>query len=328
MPSPVPGKGKCSTMLLAMLIFIGSLVVLLLSARYFTQAAEKLGFYFGLSPFAVGVFIVGIGTSLPELVSGIIAGVSGNSEIVSGNVLGANISNIFLIMGVMTLVSSRGIELGSQFIQVDLHFLIGSAFLLGMMMMDGDIIFAEGIFLLLAYGIYAHFIFKSGKKAKIELDEKQAPGTAVLPLKELLVVFAAGLGIYFGAHYTVQSIVDIADLLHVPPSLISLTVLSLGTTLPELTVGITAMRQGKQEMAVGNILGSCVFNSLIITGVVSAVSDITVPEHLIRFSLPLFGVASVFFYLLTQDRKITKWEGLLFLVFYGFFLTRAVTPFL
>ena len=86
-------------MALSVLIFIGSLVMLLLSARYFTGAAEKLGLYVGLSPFAIGVFIVGIGTSLPELVSGILAGASGNSEIVSGNVLGANTSNIFLHHG-------------------------------------------------------------------------------------------------------------------------------------------------------------------------------------------------------------------------------------
>jgi len=313
---------------LSVLIFIGSLVILVLSARYFTGAAEKLGVHVGLSPFAIGVFIVGIGTSLPELVSGILASASGNSEIVSGNVLGANTSNIFLIMGVMTLLSGKGIDLGSQYIMVDLHFMIGSAFLLGLIMMDGEIVFAEGIFLLLAYGIYAYFLLKSGKKAKIELDEKHQPIKAVFPLKELLVAVITGLGIYFGADYTIRSMVDIAGFLGVPPSLISLTVLSLGTTLPELVVGITAIKQGKQEMAVGNISGSCVFNALVISGAVSVFGDIQVPEYLIRFFLPLFAVASVFFYLLTQDKKISKWEGLLLLVFYGFFITRAIAEFL
>ena len=314
-------------MALSVLIFFGSLVLLLLSARYFTGAAEKLGLYIGLSPFAIGVFIVGIGTSLPELVSGILAGASGNSEIVSGNVLGANTSNIFLIMGVMTLLSGKGIDLGSQYIMVDLHFMIGSAFLLGLIMMDGEIVFTEGIFLLSAYGIYAYFLLKSGKKAKIELDEKHQPIRVSFPLTELLVVVVTSLGIYIGADYTVKGIVDIASFLRVPPSLISLTVLSLGTTLPELAVGITAIRQGKQEIAVGNITGSCVFNALVIPGAVSAFGDILVPEYLISYFLPLFAVASVFFYLLTQDKKISKWEGLLLLVFYGFFISRAIAEF-
>ncbi|MBI4633647.1 MAG: sodium:calcium antiporter [Deltaproteobacteria bacterium] len=314
-------------MALSVLIFIASLVMLLLSAKYFTGAAEKLGFFFGLSPFTIGVFIVGIGTSLPELVSGILAGASGNSEIVSGNVLGANTSNIFLIIGVIALLSSKGIELGSQYIMVDLHFMIGSAFLLGLIMMDGKIAFAEGIFLLSAYGIYAFFLLKSGEKAKIKLNEKQRPIPVIFPLKELLVALVTSLGIYIGANYTVQSIVDIAHVLRVPPSLISLTVLSFGTTLPELTVSTTAIKQGKQEIAVGNILGSCVFNALVIPGAVSAFGDIHVPEYLIHFFLPLFVVASVFFYLLTQDKKISKWEGLLFLVFYGFFISRAIAVF-
>ncbi len=314
-------------MALSVLIFLGSLAVLLLSARYFTRASERLGLYFGLSPFTIGVFIVGVGTSLPELVSGILAAASGNSEIVSGNVLGANTANIFLIIGVGTLFSGKGIELGSQYIMVDLHFLIGSAFLLGLMMMDGNIAFAEGFFLLLAYGTYAYFLLKSGMNARIELDEEHHPAKAIFPLQDLLVVVLTSLSIYVAADYTVKSMVDIAGFLRVPPSLISLTVLSLGTTAPELAVSLTAIRQGKHEIAVGNILGSCVFNALVIPGAVSALGDIHVPQYLIHFSLPVFVVASVFFYLLTQDKKISKWEGLLFLVFYGFFLSKAIAAF-
>ncbi len=158
------------------------------------------------------MFIVGIGTSLPELVSGILAGVSGNSEIVSGNVLGANTSNIFFILGVMTLLSPKGIDLGSQYIMIDLHFMIGSAFLLGLIMMDGEIAFTEGIFLLSAYGVYTYFLLKSGNKANIELDEKHQPIKVTFPLTELLVVVVTSLGIYIGADYTVKSIVDIATL--------------------------------------------------------------------------------------------------------------------
>jgi len=105
-------------------------------------------------------------------------------------------------------------------------------------------------------------------------------------------------------------------------------VLSLGTTLPELAVSITVIRQGKSAIAVGNILGSCVFNALLIPGVVSGFGAIEVPEYLIGFPLPVFVTASALFYLLTQDKKISPSEGMLFLVFYAFFISKAVAPFM
>jgi cation:H+ antiporter len=314
-------------MLVSSLIFIVSLLVLLVSARFLTGAAEKMGLYFGMSPFVIGVFIVGIGTSLPELVAGVLSGLAGNSEIVSGNVLGANISNIFLILGLIAALSRKGIDLGGGYIMVDLNFLIGSSLLLGLIMMDGEIAFSEGIFLLVTYAIYSRFLLMNGKQRLVETDGTP-PIDTVFPFKALLILLLSGAGIYFGADHTVLSIIDIARRLAVPPSLISLTLLSMGTTLPELAVSITAIRQGKSVIAVGNILGSCVFNALVIPGAVSGFGAIHVPEYLIGFSLPLFVVASVLFYLLTQDKKISRSEGLLFLVFYAYFISRAVASFI
>ena len=315
-------------MLVSSLIFIVSLLVLLVSARFLTGAAEKLGLHFGLSSFVIGVFIVGIGTSLPELVAGVLSGLAGNSEIVSGNVLGANISNIFLILGLIAALSRKGIDLGGGYIMVDLNFLIGSSLLLGLIMMDGEIAFSEGIFLLATYAIYSHFLLRNGKQRLVETDGTNPPIDTVFPFKALLILLASGAGIYFGADHTVLSIIEIAGHLAVPPSLISLTLLSMGTTLPELAVSITAIRQGKSVIAVGNILGSCVFNALVIPGTVSGFGAIHVPEFLIGFFLPLFVVASVLFYLLTQDKKISRSEGLLFLVFYAYFISRAVASFI
>ena len=315
-------------MLISSLIFIVSLLILLVSARFLTGAAERLGLHFGMSSFVIGVFIVGIGTSLPELVAGVLAGFAGNSEIVSGNVLGANISNIFLILGLIAVLSRKGIELGGGYIMVDLNFLIGSSLLLGLIMMDGEIAFSEGIFLLATYAVYSHFLLRSGRQPLIETDGTNPPIKTVFPFKALLILLASCFGIYIGADHTVESIIEIAKHLEVPPSLISLTVLSLGTTLPELAVSITAIRQGKPAIAVGNILGSCVFNALVIPGVVSGFGAIQVPEYLIGFSLPVFVVASVLFYLLTQDKKISPSEGLLFLVFYAFFISKTVASFI
>lgn len=315
-------------MLVSFLIFIISLLVLLVSARFLTGAAEKLGQHFGMSSFVIGVFIVGIGTSLPELVAGALAGFSGNSEIVSGNVLGANISNIFLIMGLVAVLSRTGIELGGGYIMVDLNFMMGSSLLLGLIMMDGEIVFSEGVFLLSAYVIYSCFLIRSSQQPLFEKNGTNLPIKRVFPFKSLLILLASGIGIYIGADYTVKSIIEIAKHLMVPTSLISLTALSIGTTLPELAVGITAIRQRKSEIAVGNILGSCIFNALLIPGAVSGFGAIQVPQYLIGFSLPVFVVASILFYLLTQDKKISPSEGMLFLVFYAFFISKTVASFI
>lgn len=304
-------------------VFIASLAVLLVASKYFTNAAEKLGMHFGLSSFVIGVFIIGIGTSLPELISGFLAVNKGASGIVAGNILGANISNIFLIGGIAAVLAKKRIDLGSQYITVDLHFMLGGAFLLGLVMYDGVIAFPEGIFLLAAFVTYTIYIIFSGNKADVLLEDKEKPKAGIT--KHVLVLLGCAVGIYFGADYTVQAIEKMAGIANIPPSIISLTALSLGTTLPELSVNVTAIRQGKAEMAIGNVLGSCVFNSLAVPGLVGLAGDIQVTEGLLTFSLPMFIIASLFFYLLTLDKKISAHEGILFIIFYGFFLFKIAS---
>ena len=106
----------------------------------------------------------------------------------------------------------------------------------------------------------------------------------------------------------------------VPEAIIALTVLSIGTTLPELAVNVTAIRAGKGEMAIGNVLGSCIFNTLVIPGMASLFGPITVTKELLSFSLPVMAATGILFYLLTQDKRISEWEGILFVMIYGLFI--------
>ena len=311
-------------MLTWIFVFIAALVVLLVSSKFFTGAAEKIGVSLGFSPFVIGVFIIGIGTSLPELISGFLAVNSGTSQIVAGNILGANISNIFLISGIAALLAKKRIDLGSQYIMIDLHFMLGGAFLLVLVMYDGTIVLPEGLFLLGAFITYTIYILKSGGKAEVLAEEVAKPKNNGIG-KQVLILLGCGAGIYFGADYTVLSIEKMAGIAGIPPSIISLTALSLGTTLPELSVNISAIRQGKAEMAIGNVLGSCVFNSLAIPGLVGLSGTINVPTDLLYFSLPVLVIASLFFYLLTLDKKISPYEGILFIIFYAFFLYKVAS---
>jgi cation:H+ antiporter len=305
-------------MLIYLLVFVIALSVLIVAARYFTISAENIGKWLSFPPFVIGIFIVGIGTSLPELISGILSVMQGVSEILPGNIIGANISNLLLVTGFAVVLGRKSISLGSTYIYIDLHFLLGSIFMFYMISYDGIINIQEafiGIFIFIVYSIY---LIRSGTKKEGEVKASKG----AFPSKAAIMLIIAGAGIYFGAEYTVLSIQGIAKSLGVPKSIIALTVLSLGTTLPELAVNITAIKQGKAEMAVGNVLGSCIFNTLVIPSIASILGDITVPKILLTFSLPVMAGTGILFYLLTQDKKISVWEGFMFVMIYVLFLIK------
>ncbi len=309
-------------MLQAILIFLAALTGLLFSARYFTSAAEGIGHWLKLSPFVIGVFIVGIGTSLPELVSSILSVRAGASEIVPGNILGSSISNLLLIIGIVAVIARPEIRLGSQYILIDLHYLLGAFACFWLVAHDGTIIWPEALIGLLLFIGYSIYLIKQGGTEVKETSEDRAAERAANPTKELLILLLSAVGIYFAADFTVSSITDIATRLALPPSFIALTVLSLGTTLPELAVNISAIKQGKAEMAVGNVLGSCIFNTLVIPLAASAFGVVNVPASLLSFSLPVMLGSGLFFYLLTLDKRISRWEGWLFAGLYALFIVQ------
>lgn len=311
-------------MINSILLFVGALLVLLLAARYFTKAAEIIGQYFKLPTFVIGVFIVGIGTSLPELVSAIMAVKNNVPEIVTGNVIGSNISNILLITGAVTLINRKSIVLKSKYIFIDLHYLIGSFLVFFVIIFDKHISIFEAIILLLIFLTYAFYLIKNDDDSEVEITTEETTKNK-FPLLQLFILLVASVAIYFGAEFTIQSVSSIATVLKIAPSIIALTVLSLGTTLPELFVNISAIRSGKAEMAIGNILGSCIFNTLIVPSIASFFGTIKIPDDIAHFSLPMMMVSGLFFYLLTQDKRISVWEGMLFIFIYILFIYQVST---
>ncbi len=308
-------------MLIQFLTFAIALAILLFSAKIFTNAAEKIGAFFKLPSFVIGIFIVGIGTSLPELVSGSLSVMRQHSEIAIGNIIGANVSNLLLVTGLGIALHRRTIVLGSNYIFIDLHYLVGSFVVFGIMAYDGRIDFGEAFMGLVIFTIYTVYLLKSdpGEDAAVESTRK-----AKFPWLAGLLLLGATVGIYFGAEYTIQSLSKIAKSLGVPSSIIALTLLSLGTTLPELSVNLRCISQGKAEMALGNVLGSCVFNCLVIPGIATMFGPILVPTNILYFSLPLMLVFGLLFYLLTQDKRMSPWEGALFVCLYVFFVVKTV----
>ncbi|BAZ05957.1 calcium/sodium antiporter [Calothrix sp. NIES-3974] len=304
-------------------IFVVSLAVLITAARFFTDAAEIIGLALGMSPFVIGVIIVSIGTSLPELVSSVIAVSQQVSEIVPGNVIGSSISNLFFVLGIASLFTRAAIQLGDQYIFIDLNFLMATVFIVVLTMYDGKITVGEGIICLVAYCIYVFYLLKDGSTPiDILLDENvKAEGRkGNIRIQDVLIVTLGGIFIYLGARYTIISLEKLAEIMSISKAIVSVTLLSFGTTLPETVVSATASRQGKGEIAIGNILGSCIFNGLAISGVASFFGTLIVTPEVLRFPLPIYCVAALLFYLLTQDKNVSRWEGLIFLLMYIFFI--------
>ena len=310
------------------LIFVMSLAVLIKSSDIFVGAAEKIGLNFGLSAFLTGVLIVGVGTSLPELVSSIIATTKGATEIVIGNVLGSNITNIFLVLGIAGLIG-KNFTIKHDLMRVDIPFLLSATLLMSLMILDGSFSMVEGVLCLLAFVIYIIFTIMNPvpetKPIGFETSENNKnPTNKKSILKEITLIIGSSAGIFLGAKYTVDSVIAISSILGIATDIIALTAIALGTSLPEVLVTISASRRGNPEMAVGNIIGSNIFNGLVVMGIPSLIAPLHIPHSIIIFSLPTL-IAAVFIYsFMVYDKKINQLEGGTLLIFYFYFVGRIL----
>lgn len=300
-------------------VFAVALLVLIKSSDFFIAAAEKIGIGLGISPFIVGVTIVAAGTSLPELMSSIVAVTSGKSEIVVGNVIGSNITNILLVLG-LTAVVGKEIRLKGDIRHVDMPLLLFSAFLLMFMLRDAQFSIVESIISLIGVAVFLIYTFKSDQSEEVvESNALNKPEP-----KTYLFLLLGGVGIYFGAEWTVTGVVEMSDLWGVDRDLVALSLVAFGTSVPELIVSVMAARRGHPEIAVGNVLGSNIFNTYVVMGIPRLVGEVKIPADVNEFSLPLMLVATILFFVMTISQRMTRWEGLMLLVLYIFFYSELL----
>ncbi|MGK7902523.1 MAG: calcium/sodium antiporter [Hormoscilla sp.] len=300
-----------------MVIFVVSLAALIKASDLFTEAAEKIGLLLGLPAFVVGAIIVSIGTSLPELISSIVAVVQDSSEIVLGNVVGSNIANIFLILGCASVISKH-LKIDYELINVDLPLFVGSAFLLFLTVVDGNFSRGEAVLCIVCFVVYCFYTMSSTQDETEDDEESAIPKSALMP--QVLILLGSSLLIFLGAKYTIDSITNISEILGIGKEIIAVSAVALGTSLPELLVTISAAKRGKPEMAVGNVLGSNIFNALMVMGVPGLIGNLVISEELVTGSLRTMLMGTILFFFVTQDKEVTRWEGLLFFIFYGWFI--------
>ncbi len=309
-------------------IFVLTLTTLIISADFFIKSSEKIGISLGISAFIIGVTLIAIGTSLPELVTSILAildDTPGSSQIVLGNVIGSNITNICLILGLIGVIGQR-LQLHFNLLKVDLPIMIGATFLFYLSILDREFSIFEAIIFLLALGFYLSYVMSLGDEDFVGGNNLEPENThqEKLHFKEIVTLIISGLFIYLSASWNVSSIIHLADLLETDTELIAQTAVALGTSLPELVVSIVAIRTGNTEMAVGNILGSNIFNIFAVVSIPSLFGEIIVPESLFEISLPLLLMCTLLSFFILQDKLITKWEGYLLLLFYAVFLFNVI----
>lgn len=289
-----------------------SIAVLVKGSDFFVDSAEKIGIAVGMPAFVVGVVIVGIGTSLPELITSLIAVSKGTSSIVIGNVLGSNIANIFLILGLAGVIGRR-FTINYDILHTDLPFMAASALMITYMIMDRHYSVPEALLCIAVLILYLVRSFRNSSDTEQEKGEKAS-------VKTILILLLSPILIYFGADYTIRAVIELSRILKIGEEIIALSAVALGTSLPEAMVTISASRKGNPEMAVGNIVGSNIFNTLIVMGIPGLFANLIIPKSILGFSLPVFLGATFIFMLITIDRKVNRGEGILLLMFYGFFV--------
>lgn len=318
------------SLILWILVFVVSLFVLVKSSDFFIESAEKIGLYFGIAGFILGVTIVAIGTSLPELVTSIVAVFSDNSsEIIFGNVVGSNITNILLILGLAAILGTPRKKISFGIVNVDLPLLIGSSLLFVLIIWDGVFSFFDGIICVLAFVIYLFYSLSMRKKS----EEKKIEDTLGLSLKtkikefefvkSFVILILSIAFLYLGAKYLVKSLIEISAILNIGVGILSVTLVSLGTSFPELFVIFSAMRKGGIDIAVGNVLGSNIFNVFIVMGIPSFFGNLTFNLSDILFPVVMMVVATFLFFFMTQDHELTRWEGYFLVLLYLFFIMKT-----
>lgn len=318
------------TLIIWLVSLVLSLVVLVKASDIFTDSAETIGNWLKLPAFIIGVTIVAIGTSLPELASSIASVMKGSSEIVIGNVVGSNIANIFLVLGIAAIVAKK-LKIKYELIHVDLPLLICSAGLLAITVWDGVFSIPEAVICLIAIAIYIIYTIRSesGGKDK-EIRKEMKPELKKLRKRDKLkatvwiMLILSAFFIYVGAEFTVSSVIELSKLLNIGTEIIAASAVALGTSLPELVVSVTAARKGNAEIAVGNVLGSNIFNSLAVMGIPAFFGVLIIPKSILAFSLPVMLFATFLYFFTTQDKQITRWEGYMLVLFYVLYMGKLL----
>jgi cation:H+ antiporter len=301
--------------------FIVGLVALIGGAELLVRAVSKLAIRLGISKLIIGLTVVAFGTSAPELAVSIQAGMDGNTDLMLGNIVGSNITNTLLILGISALVIP--LKVHKSLIKSDVPIMIAITLLVYLLALNGFIFFWECMLLtVILIGYLIFLIRKRGESEFTGLDKENKSKSGGIFLNTVLA-FGGLAALVMGARWLIRSSLIFADIAGISELVVGLTVVAIGTSLPEIVVALMAAIRGERDIAVGGVIGSNILNFLAVLGVSGLFipGAIPVQESLISFDMIVLIAASVLcipiFY---TGHKIVRWEGGLFLFFYFSYL--------
>jgi len=301
--------------------FAFGLLLLVLGADSFVRGASGLAIRFGISPFVVGLVLVGLGTSAPELSVNLTAAFAGRYEIAIGNVVGSNIANIGLILGVSALIAPLAVN--ARLIRIEVPLVIAVSVGLWLLSLDGLIGRIDAVILLIGLAGLLVLIARDSKLESIQVqDELTEAASTQSGLKLNLIRLVAGLALLlYGSQRMVVAAVNLATLWGMSELMIGLTIVAIGTSLPELAASAMAAWRGHSDIALGNVVGSNLFNILLILGATAAIHPLSVGHSSLRIDLPLMiGFALLLYPIARSGRVVSRNEAVLLLAAYAGFL--------
>jgi cation:H+ antiporter len=302
-------------------IFLVALVALIKGADLLLEGAEKIGKYFKMSDFLIGALIVGIGTSLPELISSGFAVLKGETSIVASNVIGSNIANILLFVGLSSVIG-KVIFTAKNLLKLEIPLLVISTSLFLSVSYDGLITFAEALVMSFAFIVYVLYLLNTDRyqieEDVKELEEEKAAELKAekednfikaeviekIGIKEILYLVGGIILLSIGANFLVDSVLAGSEKFNIAPSIVSVLTIAVGTSLPEIIVSVQAVLRGKTDLGFGNIFGSNVFNILMLTGILGLFSDLVVDENMLKIGLPFLAITTIAFYVSATAKRI------------------------
>ena len=308
------------------LLFVLGFVFLIKGADLLVAGASAIGRKYHISEMVIGLTIVSFGTSLPELLVTTVSSLNGQAELGLGNILGSNIANVLIILGIAALIRPLSIPRDTYFIEIP--FSIMAALLLGFLA-NANIFYSgantigrqEGGIMLYFFAMFMVYVVVIAKNKKPETAE--AVPLIVQPMAKSILLIAIGIaGLYFGGGWVVDGATELARLFGISESVIGLTIVAIGTSLPELVTSAVAAYKNNTDMAVGNAIGSNIFNILWIIGFTSVLTPIPFSDHSNQdILMVLISTSALIMAVLIGKRPaISRWEGFIFLMIYCIYL--------
>lgn len=307
-------------------ILLGSFLLLALAGKWTIDALSRIGICLKLKEFVLAFFVVGIGATIPNLIIGVVSAFRGIPELSFGDVVGSNIFDISIVVGLAALISRGGLSSNSRTVQGSSVFVVAIALLPLFLIFDGSLSRTDGIFLLTGFAIYLLWLFsKKDRFTKVyeNCPQKFSRGEIV---KDVFTILAGLALLIIGGQGVVYSATFLYETFHLPLGLIGIFVVAIGTCLPETFFSLQAARRGHDWMILGNQMGNVAITSTFILGIVSLIAPIKIVDFSPFIVARLFLIVAVlsFFFLIRTGQKITKKEGLVLIGIYVAFLIAEI----